>query len=32
MSVDEALTFVISLGVVGPDVTPKIAQISKGQS
>lgn len=32
MSVDEALTFVISLGVVGPDVTPKMAQISKGQS
>jgi uncharacterized membrane protein len=32
MSVDEALTFVISLGVVGPDVTPQIAQISKGQS
>ena len=32
MSVDEALTFVISLGVVGPDVTPAMAQISKGQS
>jgi uncharacterized membrane protein len=32
MSVDEALKFVISLGVVGADVTPKIAQIPKGQS
>jgi uncharacterized membrane protein len=31
MSVDEALKFVISLGVVGADVPPRIAQISKGQ-
>src|SRR5205807_1724841 len=31
MSVDEALKFVISLGVVGAEVPPRIAQISKGQ-
>jgi uncharacterized membrane protein len=31
MSVDEALKFVISLGVVGADVPLRIAQISKGQ-
>jgi len=31
MSVDEALKFVISLGVVGAEVTPRIAPISKGQ-
>jgi uncharacterized membrane protein len=30
MSVDEALKFVISLGVVGAE-SPKIAPISKGQ-
>jgi uncharacterized membrane protein len=31
MSVDEALKFVISLGVVGAEVVPRIAPISKGQ-
>jgi len=31
MSVDDALKFVISLGVVGAEGPPKIAQVSKGQ-
>jgi len=30
MSVDEALKFVISLGVVGAETAPKVAEISKG--
>jgi uncharacterized membrane protein len=31
MSVDDALKYVISLGVVGAEVAPRVAQISKGQ-